>query len=181
MKSFLLVIDVQQGFIDKNTVTVKNRIDALIKSGIFDCVIASVYQNYEGSPISRLMDWHEMTSPDEQKITGETANADHFIYKSEYSAFNASLAQILKNENGGELPECVFLVGVDTECCVLMTAADLFEAGIRPVVLTHYCGSSGGDISHNAGIVSLKSIIGENNMHNGEVSEKTIGMILSAH
>lgn len=179
MKSFLLVIDIQQGFIDENTVAVKARIDELLKCKIFDCIIASVYHNYEGSPISRLMDWHEMTTPDEQKIVGEAVNADHFIYKTEYSAFNNSLMEILKNENGGELPESVFLVGVDTECCVLMTAADLFEEGIRPVVLTYYCGSSGGEISHNGGIISLQSIIGKNNLHDGKVTDKTIDKILS--
>ena len=48
-------------------------------------------------------------------------------------------------ENNGLLPECVFIVGFDIECCVLMTAADLFENGIRPIVLTKYCGASGGE------------------------------------
>ena len=164
MKNFLLVIDIQNGFIDKNTVSAKTRIDTLIQTGVFDCVIASVYQNYPDSPISRLMGWYGMTMPREQQLVGEAANADYFVYKSTYSAFSASLVEILKKENGGKIPDRVYIAGVDTECCVPLTAADLFENGIRPVVLTFYCGSSGGEEHNNAGIMSIKSIIGESNM-----------------
>ncbi len=164
MKTFLLVVDIQQGFINENTREVKSRIDELIKNHVFDVVIATVYQNYNNSPISELMGWKEMTSPEEQKLSGEVINADYFVYKSVYSAYNDSLREILSTENGGELPECVYVCGVDTECCVLMTAADLFEASIRPVVLTYYCASSCGEQSHNAGVVSMQSIIGHSNL-----------------
>lgn len=170
MKTFLLVIDIQQGFINENTRETKNRIDELIKNRTFDVVIATVYQNYNKSPISELMGWKEMTSPQEQKLAGEVINADYFVYKSGYSAYNDSLREILRAENDGELPDCVHVCGVDTECCVLMTAADLFEASIRPVVLTYYCASSCGEQSHNAGIVSLQSIIGHSNLKNNPVN-----------
>lgn len=165
MKSFLLVIDVQQGFLNENTLPVKRRIDELLKSKAFDIVIASVYQNYDVSPISQLMGWKKMTSPEEQMLAGEAKNADYVVYKSKYSAFNDSLIEILEAENNGRLPEKISVCGFDTQCCVLMTAADLFEAGIRPVVLTRYCASSCGKESHDAGIVSLESIIGESNLH----------------
>ena len=41
------------------------------------------------------------------------------------------------------LPEEVTLVGVDTDACVLATAIDLFEIGIRPIILEDCVGSSG--------------------------------------
>ncbi len=175
MKKFLLIIDIQQGFIDKNTQTAKVRIDELVKSNIFDRVIASVYENFEGSPITRLMGWHGMTDSGDRKLAGEAVQADHFVCKTGYSAYCNSLVEFLKTENGGNEPECVFVCGVDTECCVLMTAADLFEAGIRPVVLTYYCGSSSGEKSHEAGVLSMESIVGRNNLYSGVVcSEQDI-------
>lgn len=164
MKRFLLVIDIQRGFINESTAEVKNRIDSLIRSKAFDCVIASVYRNYKDSPISCFMGWREMMTDEEQKLIGEASDADYFIYKTTYSAYCDELVQILKTENNGTVPECVYICGVDTECCVLMTAAELFEKGIRPVVLADYCGSTGGADSHNAGILSLKSIIGKSNI-----------------
>lgn len=172
MKAFLLIIDIQRGFIDKNTEYVKKRIDELLDNKIFDCVIASVYRNFEGSPISRLMGWEEMTTLQEQAVAGEAVKADRFIHKTTYSAYSEELLEFMKNENGGKAPECVFIAGVDTECCVLMTAASFFEAGIRPVVLSSYCGSSGGGESHNAGVLSMKSIIGENNLCFGDIRTK---------
>ncbi|MBR4864766.1 MAG: CinA family protein [Oscillospiraceae bacterium] len=45
-----------------------------------------------------------------------------------------------------------------------MTAADLFEHGIRPLVLTTYCGGSGGDEALFAGTRTLESLIGKNNI-----------------
>lgn len=165
MKRFLLVVDIQQGFINENTREVKNRIDELIEKHVFDVVIATVYQNYNHSPISEFMGWNEMTSPEEQMLSGEVINADYFVYKSVYSAYNDFLTEILRTENGGELPESICVCGVDTQCCVLMTAADLFEASIRPVVLTYYCASSCGEESHNAGIISMQSIIGHSNLY----------------
>lgn len=48
------------------------------------------------------------------------------------------------------------MVGVDTDCCVMMLATALFEYNIRPIVLTQYCASNGGTESHNAGITRMK-------------------------
>lgn len=172
MKTFLLIIDIQRGFIDEKTEYVKKRIDELLDHKVFDCVIASVYRNFEGSPISRLMGWKKMTTSKEQAVTGEAVNADRFIHKTTYSAYSEELLEFMKTENGGKAPECVFIAGVDTECCVLMTAASFFEAGVRPVVLSGYCGSSGGTEAHNAGILSMKSIIGENNLFGGKIYSK---------
>ena len=60
------------------------------------------------------------------------------------------------------MPEYVFLLGFDTECCLLSTAADLFEMGVRPLVLTEYSGSHDGPKYHDAGIVAMEHLIGPN-------------------
>ncbi len=166
MKNFLLIIDLQQGFmVDGVTDHARSMIDELLKSNVFDRVLSSVYRNYEGSPIERLMGWDKLLTEEEQQVVGEAAvRSHHFVYKETYSAYSEELVELLKTENGGELPECIFIAGFDTECCVLMTAADFFEAGIRPIVLTQYCGASGGEEAQNAGVRTLKSLIGANNI-----------------
>ena len=171
MKTFLFIIDLQKGFIvDGTNDSVKAKIDALIGTGAFDHVISTVYYNYGNSPISRLMGWDKLFTEEEQAVIGAAAvRSHHFVRKNVYSAYSEQLVQHLRGENGGETPDCVFITGVDTECCVLMTAADFFEAGIRPIVLSDYCASSGGEDAHLAGLRALDSLIGRNNIYQGAI------------
>lgn len=171
MKTFLLVVDLQKGFIvDGVNDPIIAKIDALIGTGAFDHIISTVYYNYENSPISRLMGWDKLFTEEEQAVIGAAAErSDHFVRKNIYSAYSEQLVRHLREENGGETPECVFIAGVDTECCVLMTAADLFEAGIRPIVLSEYCASSGGEDAHFAGLRAMDSLIGRNNICHGPI------------
>ena len=41
------------------------------------------------------------------------------------------------------------------------TALDLFEQGIRPIVLTRYCGSSGGSAVERAALLCLEMSLGK--------------------
>ena len=72
----------------------------------------------------------------------------------------AEMYDLLRDLNEGELPGHVFILGFDTECCVAMTAAEMFESDIRPLVLTRYCGSHDGDKYHHAGLISMEHLIG---------------------
>jgi len=165
MKNILLIIDIQKGFITNNeTAVVRDRIDELIDSQYFDYTIATVYSNYENSPITQLMGWKKLMTQDEQQLVGSTQKSDYIVYKNKYSAVNDELLSILStlfNEND---EKCIFVVGVDTECCVLATATDLFEHGIRPIVLSKYCASSSGEDYKRAGLTSLINLIGKNNI-----------------
>ncbi len=174
MKKILLVVDVQKGFITTPAVNdIKNNIDELIKSNFFDAVISTVYQNYKDSPIIRLMGWDKLLTNDEQQLIGEARyQSDYIIKKNRYSAVNDELMQVLMAVGEGQLPECVFVVGVDTECCVLATATDIFELGIRPIVLNKYCGSSSGLANHKAGLLSMESLVGKCNMFDGLISSR---------
>ena len=174
MKNILLIVDLQKGFLVAGANDmVKPRVDALLNAEVFDSVISTIYYNYEGSPIIRLMGWNKLKTAEEQEVVGLAATrSHHFLRKSTYSAYSNDLVELLRAENGGALPEWVFVVGVDTDCCVLATAADLFEAGIRPVVLTRYCGASGGEQAHLAGIRCLQSLIGPNNLYDEWIATK---------
>lgn len=175
MKKILLVIDVQKGFITTEEVTaVKDRIDGLIASNCFDCVISTVYQNYENSPIINLMGWNKLLEDSEQQLIGNARHhSDYIVKKTTYSAVNSRLLDVFREICDGANPACVYLVGVDTECCVLATATDLFELGIRPIVLTEYCGASGGTEHHKAGLLSMQSLIGACNMSHELVTSKS--------
>ncbi|MDD3370684.1 MAG: cysteine hydrolase, partial [Alphaproteobacteria bacterium] len=54
----------------------------------------------------------------------------------------------------------VHLCGMDTNCCVLKTAVDLFERGFRPVLLSKFCASHSGDAYHDMALKLLEKLIG---------------------
>ena len=142
MKNFLLVIGAEKlGANDQAA----GLLACLTKSKLFDCVIGTVHSNLPG---------------EEQR----SGYGDHSISCNTYSAYSSELVALLAKENGGALPECVYIAGFDLERCVLMTAADLHTHGIRPIVLTAYCGSSGGEEAIFAGTRTLESLIGKNNI-----------------
>ncbi len=174
MKNILIMVDVQNGFVkteyaEQSFVNVRE----LIKRNIFDVVIATKYWNYAGSNISRLMNWNDLCTEEEQALRPEIAGfVDHVIMKDVYSSVTPELIELLIEVNDGMLPEHVWVLGFDTECCVLMTAADLFELGIRPLVIADCCGSHDGDRYHNAGLISLEHLIGDKFIINGIIENK---------
>ncbi len=157
----LIVVDVQNGFTKKYTVEKIPIIEDLLSRRLFDTVVATKYWNTPDSNISRLMGWKDLCTEAEQDLVPEIKPyVDHITTKNIYSGATPEMTELLKNLNGGSLPEYVFLLGFDTECCLLSTAADLFEMGVRPLVLTEYCGSHDGPRYHDAGIISLEHLIG---------------------
>ncbi|MBR2779121.1 MAG: cysteine hydrolase [Firmicutes bacterium] len=162
MKKIILLVDVQNGFV-KNAYAEKvlYRIVDLLERDLFDVVIASKYWNVKGSYLSRFMGWNELCTPEEQALRPEIAQYPQYcVEKDGYSSMTEEMVSLLRDINGGDLPEYVFALGFDTECCVAMTATDMFEMGIRPLVLTRYSGSHDGDEYHNAGLVSMDHLIG---------------------
>lgn len=88
------------------------------------------------------------------------------VDKNIYSCINTNFIQQLRSINNGKLPEQVYIAGLDTDCCVLTTAVNLFEYGIRPIILTEYCNSTGGDLSQESGLICLKRLIGKQQLCN---------------
>lgn len=173
MKTILILVDVQNGFIhnSENQVMVQ-KLGQLVQEGIFDRTIATKYINTAGSNIIRLMGWDKLLSEAEQTIPDLILeHVDYVDEKKLYSAYTESMCQYLLGENQGKYPEQVFLAGLDLGCCVLETATDFFEAGVRPFVLTSYCSCAGGPEYFDAAILCLKHLIGEHHLIRDEFIE----------
>ncbi len=175
MKNILIVIDVQNGFTRKEqTKKVANKIKELLEKKIFDCVIATRFLNSDNSIYEKLFDWKKLKSEGEiQLVDGLEQYMDYVVDKSIYTCINSNFIQKLCQLNDGEYPKQVFLAGVDTDCCVLTIATGLFEHNIRPIVLTKYCHSNGGVASHEAGLLCLQRLIGEKQLSNKEILQKS--------
>lgn len=163
MKNILLIIDMQNGFLEsEHTKNLTQKIEELLKSNAFDVIIGTRFLNAPNSIYEKLFHWKKLESEAETAIPESLLKhmdyvEDKFIYNCVHTSFLQRLCQL----NDGQLPTQVYLAGVDTDCCVLSIATSLFEHNIRPVVLTKYCASNGGIESHNAGILCMKRLIGE--------------------
>lgn len=168
MKNILIVVDMQEGFARyQQTRQLTERIIELLEKNIFDAVIATRFLNDENSIYEKIFNWKHLESDDERTIPNKILeHVDYVSDKYIYNCVNASFIQRLCQLNGGEYPEKVFVVGADTDCCVLTIATSLYENNIRPIVLTQYVDSNGGNESHEAGLLCMKRLIGEKQLSN---------------
>lgn len=168
MKKCLFLIDVQYGFVSDETEYVLERIDSLINSGTFDYVIASKFINIENSPYMKFLNWMQLVNDEETRVYEPVSErADIIIEKNIYTAITQDVIEFLKTNK----IEKIFLAGIDTDCCVLKTAVDFFEIGIKSFVLEHYSASNGGKVSHEAALTVLKRLIGEDSIIVGDIRE----------
>ena len=167
MSVILLVVDAQRGFVrDLYTQRVGRDIIDAIDTGVFDGVIATRFKNAYGSSFERLMDWHSMMDADPmvELIDGIAERSDVVMDKYTYGCVTEVFMQQLCALCSGQFPDTVYISGFDTDACVLASTIQLFEVGIRPVVISRLCASSGGITYHEAGLRCLRRLIGQENI-----------------
>lgn len=161
----LFVIDVQNGFISSRTSHIIPFITQLINDFKDGEIIATKFINADKSPYEVFINWERLkVSPETDLLPQVQEKANLIVEKNIYSACTEEVLEYLRVNKINE----VFLAGIDTDCCVLKTATDLFEHGIRPIVLTDYCASNGGPTSHDAAITVLKRTIGNRQIVSGK-------------
>lgn len=174
MKNILIVVDVQKGFTrTPQTQKMGETIKELLEKEYFDYVFGTKFYNNNNSIYAKAMDWVNLIDKKETDfVDGIEEHLDEIVIKYIYSCVNPSFLQRLFQVNNGILPEKVYLVGIDTDCCVLKIAVDLFENGIIPIVLTKYCSSNGGERSHESGVNCLSRLVGRKYLINKEIKDK---------
>ena len=152
----LLVVDVQNGFITDATKHLKKLIPDLLSNFNDGIIIATKYIN-DDEKREKWSDFHEVKEVPDTDLCWDIAKYANYVFtKNTYSAITKEVKEILISKNITE----VYLVGIATDCCILKSALDLFDMGIRPIVLAAYCGASD-VLYHEQGLVILKRLIGE--------------------
>ncbi|MGK5545702.1 isochorismatase family cysteine hydrolase [Streptomyces sp. URMC 127] len=156
------MIDVQNGFVNDKSRHVVPVIASLVTrwEATGSPVLFSRYSNYPDSPFVRLLDWTALQSAPETDIVTElSAHADRaaqIVDKVTYSAFTPDVLGGFQDRGWRN----VLLCGIATDSCVLKTAADAFEAGIAPWIVTDACASEAGHEVHQAGLTVARRLIG---------------------
>lgn len=161
----LLIVDVQNGFVNDNSRHVLPVIRRLAERWRSDDlpIYMSQFTNYPHSQWVRLIGWKQLQSEDEIAIHPDlaefTASATVFRKRS-YSCLVNPFLRDLEREAWSD----VVLCGIATDGCVLATAVDLFEfpgRPIRPIVVRDACASHAGEELNNAGLHLIGRFIGE--------------------
>lgn len=154
----LFVIDVQNGFVTEETKAVIPEILRTMETFPKELVLASRFVNEAGSAFTGILKWYGMQEEKETELyEGIKERAGFTAVKYGYSACTPEVLGYLWEHRVTD----VYLTGMDTDCCVLATAVDLFENHIRPVVLANCCASTGGKRAHEAGLLALERLIGK--------------------
>ena len=171
-KKALVIIDVQNGFINNYSAHVVDRIKCLAKSGYFNFVLATKFVNKKGSPYELQMGWKKLRSDKETRLAdGLEELTDKTFVKNLYTPYTNEFNNYLTTNK----IKTLYFVGIDTDTCVMKSAIDTFEHGLNPRVLTYYCASHAGISFHDSSINILKRYIGDRNVIKGPInSEKDL-------
>jgi nicotinamidase-related amidase len=174
MSQVLLVVDVQRCFLNAYTSHIPARVRRLIEQPGHDHVWFTQFINVEDGPYRELLDWHGGSkAPDidfAPDLTPWTA-PDRVFEKPGFTGLPEDLANRLVEV----APDRVLVVGIDTDMCVLKVALDVFDLGLRPVVLADCCASTAGLQAHLAGLAVLARNIGANQLRDAGLGEGYLG------
>lgn len=173
MSEPLLIVDVQNSFINSFTHHIPQRIARLISRGEYAPLLFTRFINDTDGPYQRLLDWHSCDSEPETNIVPELesfAQTDFVFSKLGLCGIPDDLTEYLHRQG----IKRVFIVGIDTDMCVLKIAMDIFDLGIEPVVLTDCCASTAGLQAHLAGLAVLSRNIGAQRLRDAGLGEGTL-------
>lgn len=168
--SVLVVIDVQNGFVNDRSRHVVSSVATLLDKwqAADKPVIFTRFHNQPGSPYETIIGWTRLRTPEETAIAPElrpytTHPRAHVLDKDYYSMFNTDGKALLERHGWRHL----YFTGIATESCVAKSAVDAFELGYVPWILTDATGSHAGTEAHEAGLLTTGRNIGRRQLITG--------------
>lgn len=158
MSSVLIVVDVQNGFINDVTQHIPGRVEQIIAQ--FDTVFVTQFVNPIGSPYRTNGVFHDMTPGSHDTDFAFDFPSDEVLIVRKCTYGCAGLISSLRDLDIREL----FICGLDTEACIYAIALQCFDAGITPKIIGSHCASSTGDDSHTNAILQISRMIGSHNI-----------------
>ncbi len=155
----LLLVDVQNGFLNNFTHHIPDRVVKLIRQEQHAPILFTRFLNQPDGPYTRLLHWEGCSEEPETALVDQlTEFADPALVfaKPGLCGLPSELTSYLSQHQ----IEQVAIAGIDTDMCVLKIAMDLFDEGIEPIVLTDCCASTAGLQAHLAGLAVLSRNIG---------------------
>jgi nicotinamidase-related amidase len=165
MSTALLVVDMQNGFVNHNSEHIIPNVVRLIEAPNWAAVIFTRFVNQPESGYVKWIGWSRfMNSPEIDIIEPLRQYASISVDKGGYSALVPDVAELLRRRS----VERIVICGVATDGCVLKTAVDAFEQDIEPIVVVDACASHAGLSVHEAALLLLPRFIGRGQLRTTE-------------
>ncbi|MDD5865366.1 MAG: cysteine hydrolase [bacterium] len=158
-KKLLLIIDLQESFINESTKFLPQKIEKLLISNKFDYIVFTKFINDDKSDFYRILNYKGCMTEKDRNIVIDTKDY-RVIEKRVYTAYNDELKSYIDSNN----IKTIYLCGIDTDACVLKTTLDLFENNLDVKVIEDCSMSHSGIEYHNSAINMLRKLIGNQNV-----------------
>lgn len=155
MNSLLLIIDLQNAFINEDTQYLIKEIEDIINQNKYNKVVFIRFINTKDSIFVKDLNYYGCIDNKSKKIVIDTKD-NLVIDKNVYTAFNKELVNYINDNSITD----IYLCGIDIECCVLKTAFDLFENGYQFYILKDLCACTHGKERKNNALQILAGNIG---------------------
>lgn len=155
----ILLVDIQEGYMNEELRSLPKDIEKHIKNYDYDLVIATRFINKNDSLHRSDIHIKEMTvfSSKAKLVDPIDKIADFVLMKSTYTSYTKDVAKLLEKKDVKQ----VYIAGLNTETSILATALDLFDKGIKPVILSHLCNTTNGKKVNEAALEILKIAVGD--------------------
>lgn len=155
----ILLIDIQESYMNNELKELPSNIETYLKQEHYDIVIATRFINKNDGLHHNNCYIKQMTvfNPKAKLVDTIEKIADFVLMKSTYTSYTQDVQKLISKN---EIKE-VYLAGVNTETNILSTAFDLFDKGIKPIVISNLCGSVNGERIHHQALEILKLSMGE--------------------
>nr|WP_107052171.1 isochorismatase family cysteine hydrolase [Streptomyces flavovirens] len=168
----LLVIDVQQGFVNEHSCNVVPKVVRLVDGwrAAGAPVVFTRFHNAPGSPYETISGWKRLRTAEEQAFVKDLApfidGSALIIDKAQASVFTPEGTQLIHESGWRDLLLC----GIDTDACVYDSATAAYQRGYRPWIVTDACASSGGSQYHEAALLLAARNLGVNQLVTSDVA-----------
>lgn len=154
----ILLIDIQEGYMRDDFRQLPKDIEKHLEAMSYDLKIATRHVNKNDSLHKADIYIKTMTMfSNKSKIVDPIDKlADFVLIKSTYTALTPDVLKLFEKNDIKE----VYLAGMNTETSILATAFDLFDRGIKPMILSKLCNSVYGPMMHQAALEIIRSAIG---------------------
>ncbi|MDQ5938921.1 MAG: hypothetical protein QG603_523 [Patescibacteria group bacterium] len=151
-KKALVVIDVQNYYINDKTKELPRKISQYIKDNKFDYLIFTKFVNNAESNLYQKLNWRKMISSPDIDICEELTpfiKEGNVFEKNTYSIFKSkSFVDFVDKNNINNLTFC----GLDTDACILASMYEGFDLGYDIKIIEELCMCSSGDIFHDSAL-----------------------------
>lgn len=173
MADMLLVVDMQNGFVNDRTSHIIPEILKLISICNENNIPVAFtrFINRDNSGYVKWINWSRFMSKPETSLVNELMPyANNVFDKYGYTSFSQEFSEFVEKNH----TDRIFICGVATDGCVLKSAVDSFERDIEPVVIENACASHAGKEVSDAGLLLISRFIGKNQIRNSSEVIKAI-------